>query len=75
MNNSTNKCVKKCPFNADECNDQCAMFISPAELNELVANRLHSIGVYDKVNGMCSLKNLAMGASRTIFEKSSSNNF
>lgn len=67
--------MKKCPFNKDECNDECALFISAGELNELVANRLHSIGVFDKVNGMCSFKNTALGQSRTIFEKSSTNNF
>ena len=67
--------MKKCPFNLDICSDECALFISPSELNELVANRLHSIGVFDKKAGMCALKNIAMGASREVFEKSSANHF
>ena len=67
--------MKKCPFNQDECNSECALFIAPKELNELVENRLHSIGVFDRVNGMCAFKNLALGESRYIFEKSSTNSF
>lgn len=66
---------KKCPFNHDTCGDFCALFISPSELNELVANRLTSIGAYDKVNGMCSFKNSALVQSRTLFEKNSSGRY
>jgi hypothetical protein len=64
-----------CPFSADECSEKCSLFIKTSEINELFANRLHSIGVYDRESGMCSLKNIALGSSRFIFEKSSSNNF
>ncbi len=67
--------VKKCPFNHDECGDFCALFISPDELNELVVNRLSSIGAFDKGNGLCALKNIALVQSRTLFEKTSVNKF
>jgi len=67
--------MKKCPFNFNECTSECALFISPEDINELVASRLTSIGVYDKANGMCSFKNHALAKSREIFEKSQSNRF
>lgn len=67
--------VKRCPFNHDECGDFCALFISPDELNELVANRLTSIGAFDKNHGLCSLKSVALVQSRTLFEKTSVNKF
>ncbi len=66
---------KKCPFNFDDCTPECALFIAPDDLNELVANRLTSIGVYDKTNGMCSFKNHALAKSREIFAKSQANKF
>ncbi len=59
--------MKKCPFNQDTCNDECALFISPDELNELVTSKLISIGVMGK-NGLCSLKTAALSANRYIFE-------
>ena len=67
--------TKKCPFNFDECTSECALFIAPDELNEMVAARLHSVGVYNKETGMCSFKNQALAKSREIFEKSRSNSF
>ena len=67
--------TKKCPFNFDECTQECALFIATQDLNELVANRLPSIGVYDKQNGMCSFRHHALAKSREIFEKSQSNKF
>ncbi len=67
--------TKKCPFNFDECTQECALFIAAEDLNELVANRLTSIGVYDKQNGMCSFRHHALAKSREIFEKSQSNKF
>ena len=67
--------VKKCPCNHDECGDFCALFISPDELNELVASRLSSIGAFDRQNGLCSLKSVALVQSRTLFEKTSVNKF
>lgn len=67
--------VKKCPFNHDECGDFCALFISPDDLNEVVSIRLTSIGAFDKMNGMCALKNIALVQSRKLFEKTSVNKF
>lgn len=67
--------TKKCPFNFDDCSDECALFIAPTDLNDLVASRLTSIGVYDKEKGMCSFKNSALAKSREIFVKSQSNKF
>ena len=40
--------TKKCPFNFEECTTECALFIAPMDLNDMVAARLTSIGVYDK---------------------------
>lgn len=61
--------MKKCPFKNEECNAECALFISLDELNELVANRLKAIGVLNsKGEGICSLKNMALSQSRYIFE-------
>ena len=67
--------TKKCPFNFDDCTPECALFIAPDELNELVVARLHSIGVYNKDGGMCAFKNQALAKSREIFEKSRANTF
>lgn len=66
---------RKCPFSFDLCTPECALFIAPTDINELVANRLTSIGVYDRENGMCSFKNNALAKSREVFEKSQSNKF
>ena len=61
--------MKNCPFKNENCSKECALFISTSELNEMVANRLKSIGVisYD-CDGICSLKNMALVQSRYIFE-------
>ena len=63
--------MKNCPFREQKCDENCSLFISMDELNETVANRLHSIGVLiktDEAQGMCSIKNLALAQSRAIFE-------
>ncbi len=63
--------MKNCPFRKQKCDNSCALFISMDELNETVANRLRSIGVVmdtDEMQGLCSLKNLALAQSRCIFE-------
>ena len=62
------KRFKQCPFNHNECSFDCALFIDPQDLNELLLSRLASLGVVDRNNGMCSLKTLAMSNARTIFE-------
>ena len=67
--------IKKCPFSFDECTKECSLFIAPDELNELVASRLTSIGVFDKEYGMCSFKHQALSKSRELFEKSLANKF
>ena len=59
---------RKCPFNHDKCDKTCALFINPEDLNELLLNRLASLGVVDRNYGMCSLKTLAMSNARNIFE-------
>ena len=59
---------KNCPFGNCKCNKECALFISPDELNELVAARLSSLGIIDRKNGACSLKTLALSGGRYIFE-------
>ena len=63
--------MKKCPFNRDECNSDCALFIAPEDMNEHMSARLNSIGVYDRENGLCALKGIALSASRFMFEKTS----
>ena len=61
--------MRKCPFKNDTCDESCALFIKSDELNELVANRLKSIGVITcEADGICSLKNMALAQSRFIFE-------
>lgn len=67
--------IKKCPFNQDSCTNECALFIDTANLNELLAARLSSLGVLDKDNGICSLKTMAMSAGRYIFENTSTKRF
>lgn len=66
---------KKCPFNRDECTSECALFIDPADLNELLAARLSSLGVINKEYGMCSLKTIAMSSGRYIFENTLTKRF
>jgi hypothetical protein len=63
----TNK-PKSCPFRNCECNAECALYVDPAELNELVRNKLASVGVIDRGKGMCSLKNLSLCMNRLLFE-------
>lgn len=63
--------MKDCPFKQQKCDNSCALFIDMEELNEMVANRLRSIGVLvntGSANGMCAIKNLALAQSRRIFE-------
>jgi len=60
--------MKKCPFNKDECNSDCGLYIAPEDLNELMATRLTSIGVFNAKEGMCSLKTLALSTGRYMFE-------
>lgn len=63
-----NENQKNCPFKNMVCDKSCALFIAPEELNELLLNRLASLGVLDRDYGVCSLKTLAMSSARNIFE-------
>jgi len=69
------KKIKNCPFGHGVCSCDCALFIDTADLNELLAARLASLGVLDRENGMCSLKSLAMSGGRYIFENTSTKRF
>ena len=60
---------KDCPFNKEECSANCALYISPEDLNETVKNKLASVGIIDRKTGLCSIKNIALGISRYMFEK------
>ena len=61
--------MKNCPFKNSVCDSSCALFISAEEINETVANRLKSIGVFNiEHGGICSIKNMALAQSRYIFE-------
>ncbi len=59
---------KKCPFGHGKCSRECGLFIDPNELNEVVRNKLASIGVIDREEGICSLKNLALCVNRIVYE-------
>lgn len=67
--------VKKCPFNKENCTAECAMYIDPEDLNDTVRNKLASIGVLSRDEGICSLKNLALCLDRYIFENTSVSTF
>lgn len=62
---------QECPFNNKECTETCGLFIAPEDLNELMATRLTSIGVFNVHEGMCSLKMLALSGGRYMFENTS----
>ena len=66
------KIVKKCPFNQSECSKECGLYIDPNDLNEAFRNKLASIGVIDRNNGICSLKNLSLCMDRVLYEELSS---
>lgn len=67
--------IKSCPFNQDACTAECALFIGPEDLNELLEARLASLGILNKESGTCSLKILSMSAGRFIFENTSTKRF
>jgi hypothetical protein len=62
---------KTCPFNQENCNSACALYVSPDELNETVKNKLASIGVISRDTGICALKNMSLCMTRYIFENTS----
>jgi len=58
-----------CPFNSGECGPNCALYVSPDELNEIVRNKLASVGVINREKGFCSFKNISMCLNREVFEQ------
>lgn len=60
-----------CPFNQNECSAECALFVDPAELNEVVRNKLASLGVINRDKGFCSFKNISLCMNRMVFEETS----
>ncbi len=64
-----NKKNKSCPFNQGECTKDCALYVDPNDLNEVVRNKLASIGVVERDKGMCALKNLSLCANRALYEE------
>ena len=58
-----------CPFNSGECSSRCALYVSPDELNEVVRNKLASVGVIDREKGRCAFKNISMCLNREVFEQ------
>jgi hypothetical protein len=58
-----------CPFKFEECTPECALYIDPADLNEVVRNKLASVGVLNREKGMCSFKNISMCMSRQVYEQ------
>lgn len=63
--------MKKCPMNNQNsvCDDTCALYISPNELNETVMNKLASLGLLRRDEGICAYKHMALCMGRNIFEK------
>ncbi len=64
---------KICPMNNNKntCDETCALYIAPSELNELVLNKLASLGIIERNKGICSYKHMALCMSRQIFQQSS----
>jgi len=62
---------KKCPFNQSQCTKECALYIDPSDLNEVVRNKLASLGVIERDKGICAFKNMSLCMSRYIFENNS----
>lgn len=60
---------KYCPFNNGDCRPDCALFVDPSEMNEIVKNKLASVGVINREKGFCSYKNIAMCLNRQVFEQ------
>ncbi|OGI00207.1 MAG: hypothetical protein A2Y25_05420 [Candidatus Melainabacteria bacterium GWF2_37_15] len=61
--------MKNCPFGHKECTKECALFVDPEELNEVVRNKLASVGVMSRDKGMCAFKNLSLCLNRILYEE------
>ncbi len=64
-----NKKTHSCPFKHEECTRECALYIDPDELNEVVKNKLASVGVIDRGKGICAFKNLSLCVNRILYEE------
>ena len=64
--------MKTCPFKQAECNADCALYINPDDLNEIVKNKLASLGIIERDKGICSFKHASLGIARFIFENNQS---
>lgn len=60
-----------CPFNQKKCSKDCALFVDPDDLNEVVRNKLASIGVIKREHGLCAFKNLSLCMNRILYEETS----
>jgi len=61
---------KFCPMNKKTiCSENCALYIAPTELNEVVMNKLASLGLLQRDEGICAYKHMALCMGRNIFEK------
>jgi len=58
-----------CPLQNADCRSDCALFVNPDDMNEVVRNKLASVGVINRDSGSCSLKNLALCLNRQVFEQ------
>lgn len=63
-----NTAPKTCPFGNKKCSKECGLYIDPSELNEVVRNKLASIGVINRDEGLCSIKNISLCMSRIVYE-------
>ncbi|MCQ2958345.1 MAG: hypothetical protein MJ180_05540 [Candidatus Gastranaerophilales bacterium] len=63
---------KICPFGSDKnaCDETCALYIAPDDINETVRNKLASLGVLSRDEGICSYKHIALCMGRNIFSQS-----
>lgn len=62
-----------CPFNRDICDNTCALYISPSDVNENMLNKLASIGVLSRTEGLCSFRIIALSQARSLYENTNTN--
>lgn len=67
----TEPILKTCPFKHEKCTSDCALFVDPGELNEVVRNKLASVGVIKREEGVCAFKNMSLSMMRELFERTS----
>ncbi len=67
--NLKNETPKSCPFGQKDCSKECGLYIDPDDFNEVVRNKLASIGVIEREIGICSFKNIALCMNRVLYEE------